>query len=99
MEALSRWTPEFFKAEFGDMKFTIDQGSNAGSDYKTQRGSVEYTMRQFIDYVHPNCVIEGCARRVYQQLLGLWRRLLRKPISGWPSLARSGGGELGCRCD
>jgi hypothetical protein len=49
--ALSRWTPEFFKATFGDMKFTIDQGTKAGNDYRNQPGSVEYTMRQFIDLV------------------------------------------------
>ena len=40
--ALSRWSPEFFKREFGDMQFTIDTGKN---------GVVEFTMDSFIDRV------------------------------------------------
>jgi hypothetical protein len=33
------------------MEFTIDQGTKTGNDYRNQRGSVQYTMRQFIDLV------------------------------------------------
>ena len=40
--ALSRWSPEFFKREFGNMQFTIDTGKN---------GVVEFTMDSFIDRV------------------------------------------------
>ena len=39
--ALSRWTPDFFKIEFGDLEFSIDDGPKA----------VTYTMRQFIGRV------------------------------------------------
>jgi histone arginine demethylase JMJD6 len=49
-KALSRWTPEFFKREFGDMKFTIGDGKDVKTDYKGN-GSVEYTMAGFIDRV------------------------------------------------
>ena len=40
--ALSRWSPQFFKEEFGDMKFTIDAGN---------KGTLEFTMDSFIDRV------------------------------------------------
>ena len=54
--AVSRWTPEFFKEEFGEMRFTIDDD---------KKGTVEFTMSAFIDRVlsssesHP---AEWCAR-------------------------------------
>jgi histone arginine demethylase JMJD6 len=47
--ALSRWTPEFFKTEFGSMKFTIDEGEFSYVDGK--QGKTEFTMEQFIDRV------------------------------------------------
>ena len=50
-KALSRWTPEFFKTEFGDMKFTIEERPKKGAGYKDGNGGVEYTMAQFIDRV------------------------------------------------
>lgn len=40
--ALSRWSPEFFRKEFGDMGFSIDDG---------KRGTVEFTMSSFIGRV------------------------------------------------
>ena len=49
-KALSRWTPEFFKKEFGDMTFTIDEGKKGKAEYKGN-GTVEYTMARFIDRV------------------------------------------------
>jgi len=48
--ALSRWTPEFFRDNFGTMKFTIDVREKAETDYKAG-GSTEYTMAQFIEQV------------------------------------------------
>jgi histone arginine demethylase JMJD6 len=52
-KALSRWTPEFFKVEFGDMKFTIgeDLKRQAGYKDKDNGGPVEYTMAHFVDRV------------------------------------------------
>jgi hypothetical protein len=50
-KAMERWTPEFFKREFGDMKFSIDGGSHRSASYKAGNGSVEYTMERFIDQV------------------------------------------------
>ena len=50
-KALSRWTPEFFKEEFGGMKFTIEGDSINHAGSKGQKGAVEYTMAQFIDRV------------------------------------------------
>jgi histone arginine demethylase JMJD6 len=48
-KALTRWTPEFFQREFGDMKITFDD------DLKDVTGSgtpgVGYTMSEFIDLV------------------------------------------------
>src|SRR5579872_95441 len=46
-----RWTPEFFKHEFGDLKFTINQDRNQKADYSSNFGTVEYTMSGFIDRV------------------------------------------------
>lgn len=51
-KALSRWSPEFFKQEFGDMKFTLDEVSKGKSEYKGKGSTaVEYTMDRFIDRV------------------------------------------------
>ena len=47
-KALGRWTPEFFKREFGEMKVTIAEGK---AGYKESEGVVEYTMAQFMDRV------------------------------------------------
>ena len=49
-KALSRWTPEFFKTEFGDMKFTIDDNKKGKAEYKGN-GTVEFTIARFIDRV------------------------------------------------
>jgi hypothetical protein len=43
-KALSRWSPEFFKTEFGDMQFTIETGFG-------KQGKTDFTMAQFIDAV------------------------------------------------
>jgi histone arginine demethylase JMJD6 len=50
-KAMVRWTPEFFKREFGAMRFSIDDGSKGKAGYKAGSGSVEYTMADFIDRV------------------------------------------------
>ena len=51
-KAVERWTPEFFKQEFGTMKFTLNENLKGQSDYKGNGGSaVEYTMDRFIDRV------------------------------------------------
>jgi len=51
-KALGRWSPEFFKREFGEMKFTIAEGLERKTGYKENAGDgVEYTMAQFIDRV------------------------------------------------
>lgn len=50
-KALSRWTPEFFKAELGDIRFTINEDPNQEASYKDNIGQVEYTMARFIDRV------------------------------------------------
>jgi hypothetical protein len=49
-KALSRWTPEFFRAEFGEMKFTILDYEQGQGPYQ-EHGGVEYSMAQFIDRV------------------------------------------------
>jgi histone arginine demethylase JMJD6 len=41
-KARRRWTPEFFKKEFGSMKFTLDDNSKGKTGYKSQgNGAVE----------------------------------------------------------
>lgn len=50
-KAVSRWTPEFFKHEYGDVKFMIDDDLRRKVGYKENNGTVEYTMAQFIDRV------------------------------------------------
>ena len=50
-KALSRWTPEFFKAEFGDMKFSINDDLKRSADHQDNDGAAEYTMARFIDRV------------------------------------------------
>jgi len=50
--ALQRWSPEFFKREFGSMKFTLDEPGKGKSEYKgNSNGAAEYTMDRFIDQV------------------------------------------------
>jgi histone arginine demethylase JMJD6 len=48
--ALGRWTPEFFKQEFGDMNFAINDAEYGQAGYDPNRGS-SFTMSQFIDRV------------------------------------------------
>lgn len=48
--ALNRWTPDFFRKEFGDMKFTINNAEYGQSSFN-EKDAVEYTMAQFIDLV------------------------------------------------
>lgn len=50
-KALSRWTPEFFKTEFGDLRFTIAKEVKPRVGYNEQKDGVAYTMAQFIDRV------------------------------------------------
>ena len=50
-KALTRWTPEFFKREFGAMKFTLDEDLRTKIGYRDGGGAVEYTMARFIDRV------------------------------------------------
>jgi histone arginine demethylase JMJD6 len=53
-KALGLWTPEFFKREFGQMKFKMEDDLKARAGYKSGAGAVEYTMERFID-----CVLES----------------------------------------
>jgi hypothetical protein len=49
-KALDRWTPEFFRQEFGEMKFVVN-GREAGQE-KYSGGDVrEYTMAEFVGAV------------------------------------------------
>ena len=50
-KALSRWTPEFFKTEFGDMTFSINEDLKRTAADEGNAGAVEYTMARFIDRV------------------------------------------------
>jgi hypothetical protein len=52
-KAVKRWTPEFFKKEFGAMKFKLPEKAKGKSEYKGGNGTneVEYTMDRFIDRV------------------------------------------------
>jgi histone arginine demethylase JMJD6 len=51
-KAVERWTPEFFKQEFGTMKFTLNENLKGQAEYKGNGSSaVEYTMDRFIDRV------------------------------------------------
>src|SRR5256885_1677445 len=50
-KALSRWTPEFFKREFGDMKFTINEDRKQKASYQDNLGTTEYTMACLVDRV------------------------------------------------
>ena len=49
--AMERWTPEFFKREFGRMKFTLNEDLNQRGGYKGNEVGPEYTMARFIDRV------------------------------------------------
>ena len=50
-KALTRWTPEFFRREFGEMKFTINEDLRQKASYEGNVGGSEYTMARFIDRV------------------------------------------------
>jgi len=50
--AMGRWTPEFFKQEFGRMKFILNEDPNQRSGYKDNEIGTEYTMSRFIDRVN-----------------------------------------------
>src|SRR5450432_830860 len=51
-KALSRWSPEFFKSEFGGLKFTLNEKVQGSKEYKSDGSQdVEYTMADFIDRV------------------------------------------------
>jgi hypothetical protein len=51
-KALRRWTPEFFKKEFGSVTFTLEDDFKGKAAYKGQgNGTAEYTMDRFIDLV------------------------------------------------
>ena len=48
--ALTRWTPEFFKREFGSVRFRIGDTEYGQTSFKSE-GGVEYTMAEFIELV------------------------------------------------
>jgi len=48
--AVERWTPQFFKQEFGDMRFTLTDDLKK-KVYGEGSGPVEYEMAEFIDQV------------------------------------------------
>jgi histone arginine demethylase JMJD6 len=50
-KALTSWSPEFFKRQFGDMKFTINEDLKQKASYQDNVGTAEYTMACFIDRV------------------------------------------------
>jgi histone arginine demethylase JMJD6 len=50
-KAISRWTPEFFRTEFADMKFEIEPGKNGAGYGENRAAKVSFTMRDFIDRV------------------------------------------------
>ncbi|MDP9340426.1 MAG: cupin-like domain-containing protein [Acidobacteriota bacterium] len=53
-KAVERWSPEFFKREFGTMKFSLPEKAQGKSEYKSHgkgANEVEYTMESFIDRV------------------------------------------------
>jgi len=51
-KALGRWSPAFFKQEFGKMKISLNDDLKGKAGYKGNRDStVEYTMESFIDTV------------------------------------------------
>jgi len=49
-KAVTRWTPDFFKNEYGALKFTINDRERGQTEYKAA-GNTEYTMTRFIDRV------------------------------------------------
>src|SRR5258706_6729922 len=49
-KALSRWTPEFFKTEFGSMRFAIGDQKKGKPEYNGN-SAAEFTMSRFIDRV------------------------------------------------
>ena len=49
--AVGRWTPDFFKTQFGGMKFTIHDTLRSQIGYKDAGGATEYTMATFVDRV------------------------------------------------
>jgi hypothetical protein len=49
-KALRRWSPAFFKQEFGNMKFSLNDDLKGKAGYKGD-GNTEYTMGGFIDRV------------------------------------------------
>jgi histone arginine demethylase JMJD6 len=50
-KAVGRWTPDFFKQEFGSMKFAIDDDLKRKAGYKENGGHTDFVMSQFIDQV------------------------------------------------
>ncbi len=48
--ALGRWTPEFFRQQFGDLRFSIRDSEYGQKGYETARVT-EFTMSRFIDRV------------------------------------------------
>jgi histone arginine demethylase JMJD6 len=50
-KALSRWSPEFFRHSFGEMKFGIDESGKGPASYDGGGNTAKYTMARFIDRV------------------------------------------------
>src|SRR4051812_15516960 len=50
-KSLTRWTPEFFRSEFGQMTFTLNENSGQNASYEGNVTGREYTMASFIDRV------------------------------------------------
>jgi histone arginine demethylase JMJD6 len=49
--ALSRWTPELFKSEFGDMTFVLDEELKRKAAYTAIPDAARYRMSDYIDQV------------------------------------------------
>lgn len=50
-KAIGRWTPEFFRGEFGDMKIRIGDDLKGKAGYKADSAPADFTMETFIDRV------------------------------------------------
>lgn len=49
-KAINRWTPEFFKTEFGDVTFSVNDSEKGQGEYKSD-GGTQYNLAEFIDLV------------------------------------------------
>jgi len=82
-KAVGKWTPEFFKRDFGDMKFVLDGALTPTPGYKQTAGGDEYTMARFIDRVLES-TDENPAPYFRNQPLHALFPSLKADIDPWP---------------